>query len=583
MQDLARFLIGSGRFSGRPAGAALAEIEITDSKGGNRTIALEPSRRYSVGRAQSNDIVVRDLSLSRRHAEIYFSDGRWLISDTGSANGTFVDGRAVKGPVPLVDGSRVALGACMLEIRGTGSPAAGREAVQHSVSISVRPLSMAGTIVLAGDAAAGNAGADVTGQDVAAMTRTVELLQRRLAVVEKANLELLAHEPVGVLQPRILDMVFEAVGPDRAALLRGNAGGELVCEAFRGGRTDGMSISRTIADMVVKQRVSVLTADAFSDARFAEAMSVQYQRIGSAMAAPLWDNEHVIGLIYADTPAAGRVFTEEDLRVLTMLANVAAIRIQNALRFEEQLERRRLVGEAAAAARVQQGLLPRGAPAIEGYGFAGYNIPCHEVGGDYYDCVPLGPGRHGIVIGDVAGKGMGAALLMAVLQAAFHAFTETDPGPARLTEQLNRTVCRSAPTNRFVTLFYMELDTANHRVSCINAGHAPPPLLVRASGEMRELITGGLPLGVLESFESSLLEVELGPRDFIFACSDGVTDALDREGRMFGDDRLRSLLVSLAGAPAGEVRAGLERALAGHSDGTPAADDLTVVILQRQA
>ena len=378
-------------------------------------------------------------------------------------------------------------------------------------------------------------------------------------------------------------VVFEAVRPDRAALLR-REDGTLVCRAMRGEwGSESVSISRTIAGMVLDQRVSVLTADARHDMRFAAAASIESQGIGAMMAVPLWNNKEVIGLLYADSFLAARAFTSEDLKVLTMLANVAAIQIENALLFEEQIEKRRLIEEALAAAKIQQGLLPSKPPAIEGYDFVGYNMPCHEVGGDYYDCLDLVDGRRAIVLGDVAGKGMSAALLMAVLQATFHAQVETAPGPRRLIEGLNRAIARSAPTNRFVTLFYADLDPASSRLLCVNAGHAPLPVVVRADGRIDEIANGGLPLGVFEELEHAVAEVELSRGDFLFVCSDGVTDVVDPAGEMFGDDRLREFLASCAGRPIAEVQAALAARLKAHAHGSSPPDDLTIVMLQRRA
>ena len=189
-------------------------------------------------------------------------------------------------------------------------------------------------------------------------------------------------------------------------------------------------------------------------------------------------------LIYADSLGARR-FSEEDLKVLTMLANVAAIQIENHRLFDARVRARRIEQEARTAGEIQRHLLPVGTPEIPGYGFAGFNAPCHEVGGDYYDVLPIGDGRHLIAVGDVAGKGMAAALVMAVLQATVHSVAETDPGLLGLVDRINQGISRSTPTNRFVTLVLLELDSRGHRAQCVNAGHAPAPVLVTAEGKLR--------------------------------------------------------------------------------------------------
>jgi len=410
----------------------------------------------------------------------------------------------------------------------------------------------------------------------------LEKFRTRFSIVERANLELLAHEPMDVLLPKILDQVFEAVKPERVALLR-RVDGALVCRAYRGKDGQEMTVSRTIANTVIDQRVSVLTADAQVDERFAAGASIMSEGIQAVMAVPLWNNKEVIGLIYADSRMSSGLFNDEDLRVLTMLANIAAIQIENTSLFAEQLEKKRFETEAKAAAAVQQRLLPLNKPEIPGYVFEWHNTPCYECGGDYYDCLDLGEKRAGIVLADVAGKGMGAAMLMAVIQATVQARADTGSSPEELVSRLGDAISRSAPSNRYATLFFADLDYEAHRMRFVNAGHAPPPLLIRASGELRKLKAGGTPLGMFPGTRYPVEELELGRGDLLFACTDGVTDLEDPDGEMFGEERLLDLMRSLAGHPCEEVRSTLDRELESFAKKARQTDDLTYIILQRTA
>ena len=421
----------------------------------------------------------------------------------------------------------------------------------------------------------------------AAPARPAEDLQariRRMEVVEKANLELLGHEAMDDLLPKVLDLVNHAVKPDRAALFLWEKDGSLTCRASRNDRPDQeLSISRTIADTVLEQRVAILTSDAQIDSRFKEGASIMAQGIRSVMAVPLWNNKEVIGLIYADSMVASGLFVDEDLRVLTMLANIAAIQIENAKLFEDQVEKRRMDQEAEAAADIQKRLLPPGPPQVDGYALEGFNIPCYEVGGDYYDFQPLSADRYAVVLADVAGKGMGAAMLMSNLQAAFHARADTSPPPQELVAHLNKTVCRVAPRNRFVTLSYLELDTKAHTVNFVNAGHAPEPMLVRTGGGVERLKAGGGPLGIIDGFAYPLGEIRMGPGDFIFLCSDGVTETVDNEDNEYGEDRLEKLLVEQIGSTPAAIRRAVQSSLEEFASGAPQPDDLTLVILSRNS
>jgi sigma-B regulation protein RsbU (phosphoserine phosphatase) len=408
----------------------------------------------------------------------------------------------------------------------------------------------------------------------------LDKIRKRFDIVEKANLALQAHESMDLLLPKILDLVLEAVKPERAALVQRNEDGSLICRAYRG-KGEQMTISRTIADTVIDKRVSVLTSDAQTDERFAAGASIVAQGIQAVMGVPLWNSKEVIGLIYADSTLASGLFDDEDLRLLTMLANVAAIQIENAELFSEQVEKQRFEREAKAAADIQKRLLPRTNPTVEGHAFESHSEPCYECGGDYFDCLPMGEGRTAVVLADVAGKGMGAAMLMAVIQATLQARAGTGTEPDALAVQLGTAIARSAPSNRYATLFLMDLNHVTNKVRYVNAGHAPSPFLVRTDGEVVELKPGGTPLGLFPDVTYPVIELDLRPGDMIFACSDGVTDLENPEEEMFGEDRLEQFLRERAGRPILEIKNELDADMARFAQGTPSPDDLSYIILQR--
>jgi len=227
--------------------------------------------------------------------------------------------------------------------------------------------------------------------------------------------------------------------------------------------------------------------------------------------------------------------------------------------------------------------LPTEPPVIPGYKVLGYNKPCHEVGGDYFDCLDLEEGRRAVILADVAGKGMGAALLMASLQATCHARTDMGPSPEDFVAQLNQAIARCAPSNRYVTMFFADLDYKNHRMRYVNAGHAPSPILVRPNGEMHPIESVGPPLGLFSDYDYRVQEMELSPGDFVFACSDGVTDVSNPAGDMFEEDRLNTLLIGLAGQPPETIRQKLDEQLHEFAAGSPRPDDLTVLVFQRDS
>jgi len=401
-----------------------------------------------------------------------------------------------------------------------------------------------------------------------------------LEILESANRAMLAPESPETLYGGLLELVFRAVSPERAAVFSVDPGRELRCRAHGGdGSTDEMRVYGSVARRVIDEGVSLLMHDAQTE--IGPEDSLTGEGVRSVIAVPLRSHDSVIGFVYADSKSSAGIFDGGQLRLLTLLVDIAAAHIQNAHLFREQLRQEHLKREAKAAAEVQQRLFPTTVPSIPGYEFAWLNVSCYEVGGDYCDLLPASRGRFGMVMADVAGKGMGAAMLMAVTHAALRTSIGAGVELEALVGHLNPVILTSAPAERFVTFFFAEIDPATHRVRYVNAGHGPRPVVIRCSGAIEHLPAGSLPLGMIPGIECAPSEVELGPGDAIFACSDGVTDTEDPDEEMFGAERLERLLIELVGQPAETIRQEVEETLAVFARGAPQADDLTLAILRR--
>jgi serine phosphatase RsbU (regulator of sigma subunit) len=211
----------------------------------------------------------------------------------------------------------------------------------------------------------------------------------------------------------------------------------------------------------------------------------------------------------------------------------------------------------------------------------GVSFPCYEVGGDYYDFIERRDGRVVIALGDVSGKGMGAALLMSSLHAAVRAQATTRLSPAEVVQQINLYIYDNTPSNRYVTFFYSELDPRTHQLTYINAGHNSP-ILVRASGEVTRLDVGGFPVGITPDGEYREGWVQLEPGDVLVIYSDGVTESLNEQEDEFGEARLIEVVRQHRNRTAAGIRDRIDEALSRFVGKAKSVDDLTLVILKRE-
>jgi serine phosphatase RsbU (regulator of sigma subunit) len=542
------------------------ELVIRDLDNKTTTIALDHDR-ITLGRSSANELCYPDdIGLSRQHLALVGRDGHWTVEDLGSKNGTLLNGNRIDKPMPFVPGDRVSAGHLTIEFADAGLETHNTVVfVDNSEQFS----NSATTVVASLDG--------VLGPQVDDLNKTYVLQgSPQMRALIRAGRELAGHRPLAELFPLIMDLSVEAVMAGRGVLMTLD-GGELNVRAARG---EGFKISSTVRDRVISQKESLLIRDAQLDQALREHMSIVEQKVRSMIAVPLQTNDRVIGLIYVDSPNAIREFTREDLNLLTVMANVAAIRIEHARLNEIEETERAMAKEMHQAALIQERLLGT-APAVQGLDIAAKTVASRAVGGDYYDFIKYPDGRVALMVGDVAGKGMPAALLMSSLQARVHVVFEEPDDLAKKMARLNKSTCANCPDNRFITFFACIADPQTGDVVYTNAGHNPP-LVVRANGEF-EMVqgAGGMILGILPMAQYQEAHVRLDPGDTLVLFSDGVTEEADPQDNQFGEERLAKLVASLHNRPASEIVQEIHRAVREFTQGAAAADDITVVVARR--
>jgi len=543
--------------------------------------------RITIGRSARNDLCIPDPFASRVHVEIKREGDVYILQDLGSANGTLYNGELLTDPVTLTPGGRVQIGETVIVFEDKALRSSHSTMITEDSSLSQQPEA---TIFFSkGDRT--TSGLLEAIEDARTKPSTQKQLgvpapqSDLLALIGKVGVTLLGSDSLQKTLEQVAALVYDAVPAERCLIMMKGENGNLETSVARLRDLEKdvgeIRVSRNIIEEVVHQGKAVLTSDVQHDPRFGTG-TVILQGINSVLAVPLGVGDKIFGLIYADSPIADAKFTEDHLKVLTTLSSVAAIRVENARLLEERMERQRLENELQLAVEIQQRFQPSCPPQIEGFDLQGISFPCYEVGGDYYDFIRLDDGQYLIALGDVSGKGTAAALLMSSLHAAVHAQAETNNSLVKKVNSVNNYLADNTPANRFVTLFIAELDPRDGTLYFVNAGHNPP-VIVHAGGTVEQLGSGGLPLGIMSGFGYQLGKTQLQPGDVLVLYSDGVSEANNPSGDEFGIERLCEVIQKHLDKPANRMRDRIEDALSKFADNTPAGDDITFVIVKRQA
>lgn len=325
----------------------------------------------------------------------------------------------------------------------------------------------------------------------------------------------------------------------------------------------------------------VIVTDAASDERFFGQLDHKGFVTQSLLAVPLRISDRTIGVLELINKVDGSKFSPDDASFLTIFAAQAAIAIENARLYREALIKQRMARELEMAYEVQAGLIPAGTPSVPGWEFAASWEPAREVSGDYYDFISS-TGRQGVLIADVSGKGMHAALLMAVTRSVVRAMAAISPTPAASLTQANRHVCADSTRGMFVTLFYMEISPATDTVTYVNCGHNPVFWYRADRNDISELAPTNSVLGYNAALECKQAEIAAGHGDVVVLYTDGITEAFNADDLEFGDERFKAVLMAHANESPERILAEIQKAVKAHVGSAPQSDDRTIVIAKRR-
>jgi serine phosphatase RsbU (regulator of sigma subunit)/pSer/pThr/pTyr-binding forkhead associated (FHA) protein len=537
----------------------MPNLIIESGSGSPRICALE-SGALTIGRDGMCEIVLNDLKASRRHARVTREeDGRCVVEDLGSKNGTFVGGKPIRRHL-LSAGDRIEIGTTVLVFRET---AGARGSAGYTIEEDTKETERASFV---------------------GRRERLLLPQRRLEMLSDLAERLVRLQNRGELLKEVMDICFETLRFERGLIaLKAKPGGppeEPIVRNLREDAAGRFTISRSILNRALDLGERTIIND--SQAELVDpTVSIATNNIRSAMCVPLEYRGEILGVIYGDRISSTTQYDREDVDFLAALARQASIGLTNATLLEEHSRMVQLENELNVARQIQTGLFPPDFEPRAGLRIRAFNEPGRQVSGDYYDIVPLSGERVGLVIADVAGKGVAAALLMANLQAAVRVTLPEGDDLGELVGRWNRLICENTDLSKFVTLLLAVVNPQLRSVEIANAGHLPPYVL--SGGDKIDTLAGPthLPLGVEDGERYDTIERQFGTEEVsLFMCTDGVPEAMNEQEELFGERRMVEALTESERLSPEALIASVRNRVKRFSGRAPQSDDITILAVQ---
>lgn len=546
-----------------------AVLELISPENTRRSVPLTQSP-FLIGRGDAgNQLAIPDRRISRNCVAVLSERNQYVLEDRGNQLGVFLNGEKVSKQI-LKEGDIVTFG------------------LENSYQLVFHAASQESTIEHL-----------LTRVGRISTSESSPIGLGKLNLLLEATMLLHSQLPLDAVLEAMLDRAITITNAERGLLLEATESGTLVHRLARrsGGvsmPTEGFAPTQTALRLAMESQTGVITGDLqMADNPLQGAQSIIAQRLRSVVAIPLYamprastqesivniQRGQFLGILYLDSkrPAA---FSKLDRQILDALAVEAASILDNARLVERERQRQRLEQELSIAREIQQALLPCSFGEFPHLAISAVNTPCHAVGGDYFDVFPMSNDRTAFVIADVAGKGIGAALLTTMLQGALTGMT-LGADPARVFHHINDFLCKHSDVGKYATMFFGMLDRQGN-LDYLNAGH-PSPLLLRR-GEASEIFTeGSFPVGLVAHASYATVRETLEPGDTLILFSDGVTEAADPEDEMFGIPRLTEAVAGHHDAPLDQLQKRVVDSIESFSRGASQADDITLLLIRYRA
>jgi sigma-B regulation protein RsbU (phosphoserine phosphatase) len=525
-------------------------------------------------------VVLPAHAVSRKHAQIIPQNGQYFVEDLKSRNKTFLNNKAVEGrwPNPLKNGDNIKICDFLFSFHDEAAkplltgpkklPEPEPPEPEHNTTV------------------------EATFQRVPAQQFLDAQPGEKLRALLDISTALSKTLNVGSLLPQIADELFKVFRQaDRCFIIERDDDQKLrpIVVKTRRPSPGAERFSRTIVNRCLDRLESYLSEDASSDQDMNAAQSIAEFKIRSVMCVPLVTSDgKALGVIQLDSQDRTKKFSQDDVKFLICVANQAAISFENARLHETVLSQQKLEEENKAATKVQLGFLPQAFPLLPGYEFFAHYTAARTVGGDYYDFIPLPDGRLAVLLGDVSGKGVPAALLMARLSGEARVSMLTQGNVAEAISHLNEQLMQANLEDRYVTLSAAVIDPKSHQVELVSAGHLSPWVFRQAENMFVKVFqkeSGDYPIGWVPGHAYTSYPIELGPGDSLIVYTDGIEDAQPASGQRFTEDGVKKTVQAAVTAAsvltAREIGARIMTAVHSHAGNHPQFDDIALVCYGR--
>jgi phosphoserine phosphatase RsbU/P len=540
-------------------------LVVIEPNGVRREVAIN-NTPYRIGRQAGNELTLRDSRISRQQAQILSVNGTMVLEDMGSRHGTYVNGQKT--------------------LRHELQP---KDQVDFGMADSYKLLFL-------GEGATIEELVERVEAPAPASSGSRELYH--LGVLLEVARTLGTGLSLEDVLTAVVDAAIQVTRTERGVLLLANEGQPglqmIVARDAQHGtlRPDQLQVSQSVVKRVAQTRRELIVSDTGEDGGMSQQESVARLELHTIIAIPVdklpvietldatisTRQGELLGVLYLDSHVPSSAFSDLDREVLRTLAREAATVVENARLFASSRAKQRLDHEIEIASQIQKNLLPKALPNLPDVSVAGSTLSCHSVGGDCFDVIELGGGRHGFFVGDVSGKGISAALLATLLQGVFFTTAAMDISLPGVFSRVNQYLCERSGEDRYATVFYGILDKLG-RFEYVNAGHVPP-LLKKKAGGLEGLGSANFPVGMFAEAEYQSARVQLDPGDFLVIYTDGVSEASNNMNELFEESRLRAILENFTGDTVQQLGDAIREGMRVFTEGAAQSDDITILVIE---